>query len=199
MGVNRSDLLGRVLSTHRGSQSNVLAGYVLTCLAAVGGALLLFAILRGIWQAEGNLPWNAKIGWSWFAVFFGLIATVLIFVIAGFFWWMTRSTATRVTSFHENGLAVEEGDRVSAVVLWAHLICIVEVDVTEPIPIFHFPANLLLPRWKSKRFEIWSTDNTTPICFEKGSISDLAAFASSLRQVCAKLEIPLLEKEEHHT
>lgn len=198
MGVDHADRLGLVLSTHRGSRSNVVAGLILTCLTAIGGALLLWVMARGIWEANGNLPWNAKVGWSWFAVFLTVAVSGLIFAIAAFFWWLTLTTVTRVTTVHENGLAVMDSENDPTVILWVHLICVVEVDVQEPIPVLHFPANLLLPRWRSKRYELWSSERTTPVCFDKGAISDLSTFATALKGVCAKFELPLLERVERH-
>lgn len=188
--------MGRVLSRHRGSTVNVFAGCVLASLATVGGALLLAIMVHAIWHAKFDLPWNAKVGWSWFAVFWGVIADGLIFLIAAILWRVTSSIFNSVITVHENGLSIAEGDDVRDIP-WQNVLALVDVDVRERIPVLHFPANLLLPRWRSRKYEIWINGDSEPCCFDKNSVSDISRFGSILHDACQRYDIPVTRRIEN--
>jgi hypothetical protein len=187
--------LGRQLSVHRSGRSNIVAGYVLATLATVGGLCVLFTVARAVWEANFELPWHSDFGWSWFAIFVGILASVLIAGIGMFISWTTRSLQSQVTIVHENGLHLE--DRSESIdVLWTDLVEVVEIDVYERIPVLSSPANMLLPRWKSKRCEVSIRGELHPRNFDGNSIHKISRFVSTLRTACRKHGIVMTQRSE---
>ncbi len=187
--------LGRQLTVHRSSRSNIVAGYVLATLATTGGLGVLFTVARAVWQANFELPWHSDFGWSCFAIFVGILASVLIAGIGMFILWTTRSIQSQVTIVHENGLHLE--DRSESIdVLWTDLIEVVEIDVYERIPVLTSPANMVLPRWKSNRCEVLIRGELYPRNFDGNSIHKISRFVSTLRTACRKHGIVMTQRTE---
>jgi hypothetical protein len=176
----------------------MLAGCILSSLAALAGGLLLITMIRAILNAEFDLPWNTKTGWSWFAILWGVIADGMIFLIAAILWLTTSYITSFEVTVHENGLSIHDSHGVRDIP-WRDVIALVDVDVGERMPILHFPANLLLPRWYSIRHELWTKGESEPQCFDKNSISDISEFGAMLHDACREHRIPVTRRVEHDT
>lgn len=132
-------------------------------------------------------------GWSWEAVLWSLVADALLFTIAAVLWWVTHAFYCSVITLHENGLSIDSADGLREIP-WFMVVELVEVDVSERLPILHFPANLLLPRWHSKAYEIWVHGEPEPRSFNKNTVSDLETFVAHLIDACQRHSIPISQR-----
>ena len=94
---------------------------------------------------------------------------------------------------YENGLSIESAAGLREIP-WNKVVELVEVDVGERLPVLYFPANLLLPRWHSKAYELWVQGDPEPLSFDKNAVSDLGTFGAHLLDVCRRYSIPISQR-----
>jgi hypothetical protein len=182
-------------SRHRASYMNVVAGYVLAILVTSAGTVLLATLIRTMWSANFQLPWDADRGWSWMAIIFGFLLEFLLLLTAGMTWYYATLLLFREITIQESGLTICDSYGVREIA-WRDIRLITIVDLSELIPILHYPFNLILPRWHSKKYEIWVNGDVEPFTVDKTTVGDLPRFVNALCDGCQRFGIPITHRIE---
>ena len=189
-------IMRRIVSRHGSSSFNFMAGVTLSALATGLALFLLAFAVQGLLQEKFSLPLNAERGWSWFAIAITGLNVILVAYIAHFLWRVTFALRTHCVTVYSGGLGLYE-EFSERFVSWSEVETVVEVSVREAIPILNPPFHLLLPRWQSKRYEIWICNEDTPYCYDKNGVSDLKRFRDLLFNACETHSIPIRTRVEH--
>ena len=175
-----------VVSRHGGSLLNFLAGIVLSSIAT-GSALFVFSFtVDGVVKAD------------FVAVVASVVSVVLIGFVAEFLWRVTFALRYHTVTIYSDGIGFVD-DSAERFVAWEDLNGVVEISVHEAVPVLAPPLHLLLPRWRSKRYEIWVDGDDLPYSYDKNGVADIERFRELLFESCEKHEIPVMRKTESHT
>ena len=150
---------------------------------------------NAVWAANFSLPWIAEKGWCWLAVILGVFPFLGLFLISLMLWLKSGAIFQNEFIVHEKGIAVFDANGMREIP-WENVSRLVGVEVRERIPILHFPANMLLPRWRSKKYELWTDSETEPLVFDRTSIRDLSSLASRLYEAAKKHGFPVCTRQE---
>ncbi len=194
--ANSSQHLGRKVQDFGPGISNIIAGFILSCLSLAAGVSGVFFPLREAYRAHWNLPFEAKTGWCWFAVGVLNLLGLLMLFVAWFLFTFSRHLMTRNLRIYEDGFQMEiDGKDLS--VRWDQIALIVETTVYERPPILKGPARLLLPEIASKRYTLVRNSANEALVFDGNTVKDIAQFGEILRGVAGLRAIPLTTTEEH--
>src|SRR5260370_35581325 len=78
---DRSIGLGDHVEEFKPMMGNIIAGFILSILLVLGGLAAVGFPLHAAYEADWNLPFNVKKGWSWLAV--GVFSILGIGLVVG--------------------------------------------------------------------------------------------------------------------
>jgi hypothetical protein len=188
--------LGCVIGSFKPSRANVISGWILSLLCACGAAGFAYMTYMGGRERNWDMPFMGAKDFDWFT--FGLMVFVVVGLLggSGFLAYLAWSLPSVSVDIYENAFTANAGG-VSRSFTWSEVRLIRETTLFERAPVLHFPASLLIPKSKSKYYDI-IIDEKTQFRHSGTTIKHLKLFARVLAEISALHRIPWEEVEDHN-
>jgi len=151
------DGLGKVRHVLQPDHKNLVAGMIIASLLVAGGVFVAVSVLRGIWISGGQLPWDAKLGWSWFAIALACPIAIGLNVVGCALFWSCFSNWSLSVTVCEAGFEWRTRSSVTRY-LWDDMQLVREILVEERLPILKEPLKFLVPTQFAREYLIQFND-----------------------------------------
>jgi hypothetical protein len=188
-------VLGERLELFKPRMTNIAAWWIVSLGLIAGGLFLLGYIPRVVYLAGGQLPADAKQGWSWIAVIVGSFAAIMAVIGGALLLQIARWLLAHEVEVCENGFRYREGKSCDEVG-WSTIAAIRETVLYERPPLLKWPAKLLLPKLASTSYTV-TTQDGREFGFSGDSINRIKRLGKCLRDQAERTGIPWEIVEEH--
>jgi hypothetical protein len=187
--------IDRVRQEFKPGLENLIAGVIIGLLLIGGACTIIVFAVKGVFENRGRLPFWVDKGPSWGAMII-MSAIAIAMIVGGTFLirWM-RSLWSLHVYLGEKGFAVSQEHNVD-LFIWNQIAGVTETYVFERPPILKGPAQLLLPKVKSKRFLVTRKDEKQSV-FDGNAIRSHELLAKFIKRQTDPLGIPWSIVEEH--
>lgn len=173
--------LGRVFKEFGPSLSNIVAGFILSCLFSSGGLFLII------------IPWRLDYGnhgTDWLVVGVGTLIGLVLLAAAVRFFVFARRLMDRNLKVHEHGLQVH-WDGCLTNVRWDRIETITEILISQQVR-GAGALGSLMPPICCKRYRITMKGKSDELLFDPNSIKKIAELGRVLRAIAYSHAIPFV-------
>jgi hypothetical protein len=180
--------IGRVRQEFKPGLENLIAGVIIGLLLIGGSCAITFFAVKAVFENRGHLAFWVDKGPSWGAVLI-MSAIAIAMIVGGTFLirWM-RSLWSLHVYLGEKGFAVSQQHHLD-LFIWNQISSVTETHVFERPPVLKGPAQLLLPKAKSKRFLVTREDEKQ-FPFDGNAIRSHEMLATFIKRETDKLGVP---------